>query len=66
MSIVLKDGADDGRKIIGYINRMTDELLPQCGNCLDCVIHAQDDLDKWRKENGGEYTIITEGEDEDE
>lgn len=41
------DGERDRIYCRGYINRMTDDLLPECVNCHDCVIHAQNDLDIW-------------------
>lgn len=36
----------------GYINKMTDELIEECANCIDHVSRAQDDLDEWREEKG--------------
>lgn len=32
----------------GWKNSMTDELMEVCANCKDNVIHAQDDMDKWK------------------
>ena len=36
----------------GYIDKMTDELLPECKECMSHVSKAQDDLDEYnsRKE----------------
>lgn len=31
----------------GYIDKMTDELLPECKECRRHVSKAQDDLDAW-------------------
>ena len=31
----------------GYIDKMTDELLPECKKCRRHVYKAQDDLDKY-------------------
>lgn len=31
----------------GYIDKMTDELLPECKECRSHVSKAQDDLDAW-------------------
>ena len=38
----------------GYIDKMTDELLPECKECRSHVDKAQDDLDAWnrRADNG--------------
>ena len=38
----------------GYIDKMTDELLPACTECRSHVSKAQDDLDKFygRADNG--------------
>ncbi|RKI94312.1 hypothetical protein D7V94_01855 [Parablautia intestinalis] len=33
----------------GYIDKMTDELLEVCQNCVDYVGHAQEELEKWNK-----------------
>ena len=40
----------------GYIDKMTDELLPECKECRRHVSKAQDDLDKFygRADNCGE------------
>lgn len=37
----------------GYIDKMTDELLKVCRNCIDHVDHAQKDMDKWNLNRGG-------------
>ena len=40
----------DGKPMIycyGWIDRMNDELIPECRNCPDNVYNAQDDLDAW-------------------
>lgn len=34
----------------GYVDKMTDELLEVCQECIDHVDKAQEDLDKWREE----------------
>ena len=31
----------------GYIDKMTDELLPECKECRSHTSKAQDDLDAW-------------------
>ena len=38
----------------GYIDKMTDDLLPECKECRSHVSKAQDDLDKFygRADNG--------------
>ena len=33
----------------GYINKMTDEPLPECKECRSHVSKAQDDLDKYNR-----------------
>ena len=35
----------------GYIDKMTDELLPECKECRSHVSKAQDDLDKYNRRN---------------
>ena len=35
----------------GYIDKMADELLPECKECRSHVIKAQDDLDKYNRRN---------------
>ena len=37
----------------GYIDRMTDELIPECKECERHVDKAQEDLDKYRLEKEG-------------
>ena len=34
----------------GYVDKTTDELLEVCQQCPDQVYKAQEDLDKWNKE----------------
>ena len=34
----------------GYIDKMTDELLPECKVCRSHVSKAQDDLEAWLKQ----------------
>lgn len=33
----------------GYVNTMTDDVLPECKECRNYVDKAQDDLDKWNR-----------------
>ena len=35
----------------GYIDKMTDELMPECKECRSHVSKAQDDLDKYNRRN---------------
>ena len=44
------DGEKDHIYCLGWIDAMTDELLPECQHCPDHVNRAQDDLDKWKEE----------------
>lgn len=37
----------------GYIDKMTDELFEVCRNCADHVDRAGEDLEKWKKQQGG-------------
>lgn len=39
------DGKKDHIYCYGYIDRMTDDPLPECLACPDHVSHAQDDMD---------------------
>lgn len=34
----------------GWIDKMTDELLPECKACNNHVSRAQEDLENWKKE----------------
>ena len=34
----------------GYIDKMTDELLPECKNCLRHVNNAQNDLEQYNRQ----------------
>lgn len=36
----------------GWIDRRTDEPLDECKKCPDHVDKAQDDLERWKSENG--------------
>ena len=38
----------------GYIDKMTDELLPECQECSSHVYKAQDDFDEYRRRVGEE------------
>ena len=38
----------------GYIDKMTDELLPECKECQSHVYKAQDDSDKYNCRSHGE------------
>ena len=38
----------------GYIDKMTDELLPECQECSSHVYKAQDDFDEYRRSVGEE------------
>lgn len=38
----------------GYIDKRTDELLPECRGCRSHVYKAQDDLDSWNHRTGEE------------
>lgn len=38
----------------GYINKMTDESLPECKECRSHVSKAQDDFDEYRRRAGEE------------
>ena len=38
----------------GYIDKMTDELLPECKECRSHVSKAQDDLDKYNRRSYGD------------
>ena len=38
----------------GYIDKMTDELLSECKECLSHVYKAQDDLDKYNRRSENE------------
>lgn len=38
----------------GYIDKMTDELLPECQECSSHVYKAQDDFDEYRRRAGEE------------
>ncbi len=46
------DGEKDHIYCMGRIDMMTDDLLPECRACPNHVSKAQDDLDKWRANNG--------------
>lgn len=46
------DGKKDHIYCRGYIDLMTDDLLPECRACPDHVDKAQDDLDDWRADHG--------------
>ena len=39
----------------GYIDKMTDELLPECKECRSHVSKAQDDLDEYNREKENDY-----------
>lgn len=45
------DGEKDRIYCYGWVDKMTDLLLPECLACRDHVSHAQDDLDAWRVEH---------------
>lgn len=47
------DGKRDRIYCLGYIDRMTDDILPECRNCPDHVDKAQEDLEAFYK-GGGE------------
>jgi hypothetical protein len=38
----------------GYIDKMTDELLPECQECSSHVYKEQDDFDEYRRRSGEE------------
>ena len=38
---------------MGWVDRMTDDPLPECLACPDHVSHAQDDMDSFYKEQEG-------------
>ena len=44
------DGTKDRVYCYGYIDLMTAEPSAECIRCRDHVSHAQEDYDKWRKE----------------
>ncbi len=48
------DGKKDRIYCYGWIDKMTDEFLPECKACPDCVDKAQEDLEKFygRADNG--------------
>lgn len=39
----------------GYIDKMTDELLPECKECRSHVDKAQDALDEYNHRKGNDY-----------
>lgn len=41
------DGEKDHSYCMGWIDRMTDDPLPECLACPDHVSHAQDDMDSF-------------------
>lgn len=50
----------------GYIDKMTDELLPECKECRSHVYEAQTDLDEYKRRAGEKeadhgYRIYREG-----
>lgn len=48
------DGKKDHIYCCGRIDRMTDEFLPECVACPDCLDKAQDDLDAWYRRTDDE------------
>ena len=46
------DGKKDRIYCHGWIDKMTDEFLPECLTCPDHVNKAQDDLDAWNRRAG--------------
>ena len=44
------DGAKDRVYCMGWVDRRTDDPLPECLVCQDHVSHAQDDLDSFHFE----------------
>lgn len=46
------DGKKDRIYCHGWIDKMTDELLPECKACPDHVNKAQDDLETWNRRVG--------------
>ena len=47
------DGVKGHIYCMGWVDRMTDDPLPECLSCQDHVSHAQKDLDAFYKEHEG-------------
>jgi hypothetical protein len=45
------DGEKDRIYCLGYLDRRTDELMPECEVCADNVNKAQEDLEAWNRRN---------------